>query len=203
MSLVFPFVLQVSLGGFENSSAVCLWGFTAPLGARLFVGTRQAVPWFVAFVGLVLVSGGIDPALATGAPHLLSGVVFAAFVLNVLGVATTAYVLLQYFVRARIAGAKGATGDQGSAPQPSYSVVGTLGNVFVAANDESTGTISCPAGMRVLSGSPSGVTTGPGPPRLTVVTSEPNQAGTGWIVTMRAGAQEQDFQVEAVCAFVD
>lgn len=33
--------------------------------------------------------------------------------------------------------------------------------------------------------------------------SQLNQAGTGWIVTMRAGAQEQDFQVEAICAFVD
>jgi class 3 adenylate cyclase len=101
MSLVFPFVLQWSLGGFENSSAVCLWGFTSPLGAVLFVGARQALPWFVAFVGLVAVSGAIDPALATGAPHIPSGVVVAFFVLNVLGVATTAYVLLQYFVRAR------------------------------------------------------------------------------------------------------
>ena len=101
MSLVFPFVLQVSLGGFENSSAVCLWAFTAPLGALSFVGTRQAVPWFVTFAGLVLVSAGVDPALATGAPRIPSAVVVTAFVLNVLGVATTAYVLLQYFVRAR------------------------------------------------------------------------------------------------------
>jgi collagen triple helix repeat protein len=101
------------------------------------------------------------------------------------------------------AGAKGANGDQGSAPKPSYLTVGTLGNVFVAANDESTGTISCPAGMRVLSGGPSGVPIGPGTPRLTVVASEPNPAGTGWIVTMRAGAQQEDFQVQAICAFVD
>jgi hypothetical protein len=57
--------------------------------------------------------------------------------------------------------------------------------------------------MRVLSGGPSSVSIGPGPPRLTLVTSEPNQAGTGWIVTMRAGAQVDDFQVEAICAFVD
>jgi Collagen triple helix repeat (20 copies) len=104
---------------------------------------------------------------------------------------------------AGIAGAKGASGDQGSAPPPSYFSVGTLGNVFVGANDESTGTISCPPGMRVLSGGPSGVPTGPGPPRLTVVTSEPDPAGTGWIVTMRAGAREEDFQVEAICALVD
>jgi hypothetical protein len=57
--------------------------------------------------------------------------------------------------------------------------------------------------MRVLSGSPSSVSIGPGRPRLTLATSEPNQAGTGWIVTMRAGAQVDDFQVEAICAFVD
>jgi adenylate cyclase len=101
MSLVLPFALQWSLGGFRNSSAVCLWGFTSPLGALLFVGARQAIPWFVAFVGLVAVSAGIDPALAAGAPHISSGVVIAFFALNTLGVATTAYVLLQYFVRAR------------------------------------------------------------------------------------------------------
>jgi class 3 adenylate cyclase len=101
MSLALPFLLQWSLGGFENSSAVCLWGFTSPLGALLFVGARQAVPWFLAFVALVAASGAIDPALAAGAPHIPSGVVVAFFALNILGVATTAYALLQYFVRAR------------------------------------------------------------------------------------------------------
>jgi class 3 adenylate cyclase len=101
MSLLLPFVLQWSLGGFRNSSAVCLWGFTSPLGAMLFVGAAQAVPWFVTFVGLVVVSGAIDPALASGAPHIPSGVVVAFFVLNIVGVTTTAYVLLQYFMRAR------------------------------------------------------------------------------------------------------
>jgi adenylate cyclase len=101
MSLVLPFALQWSLGGFRNSSAVCLWGFTAPLGALLFVGAREAIGWFIAFVGLVAVSAGLDPALASGAPHIPRGVVIAFFALNVLGVATVAYVLLQYFVRAR------------------------------------------------------------------------------------------------------
>jgi hypothetical protein len=45
------------------------------LGALLFVGARQATPWFVAFVGLVAVSGAIDPALAATAPHIPTGVV--------------------------------------------------------------------------------------------------------------------------------
>ena len=101
MSLLLPFALQWSLGGFANSSAVCLWAVTSPLGALLFVGTRQAAPWFLAFVGLVVVSAGIDPVLAAGAPNIPDGVVVVFFALTILGVATTVYALLQYFVRAR------------------------------------------------------------------------------------------------------
>jgi guanylate cyclase len=89
------------LGGFENSSAVCLWGVTSPLGALLFVGARQSVPWFAAFVGLLGISTAIDPMLADGAPEVPHAAVIAFFTLNILGVATTAYALQQYFVRAR------------------------------------------------------------------------------------------------------
>ena len=101
LSLLLPFVLQWSLGGFTNSSAVALWAFTSPLGALLFVGPRQAVRWFVGFALLVAASVAIDPAVAAGAPDIPDGVMLAFYGLNVLGVTTTAYVLLQYFVRAR------------------------------------------------------------------------------------------------------
>lgn len=101
MSLLLPFALQWSLGGFANSSAVALWAFTCPVGALLFVGPRQAVPWFVGFGALVAFSGAIDSTLAASAPHIPTGIVVAFFVLNVLGPSTTAYVLLQYFVRSR------------------------------------------------------------------------------------------------------
>jgi len=101
MSLVLPFALQWSLGGFEASSAVCLWAITSPLGALLFVGARQALPWFGAFAGLVAVSAAIDPALSRNAADIPHGIVVTFFALNILGVATTAYALLQYFVRAR------------------------------------------------------------------------------------------------------
>jgi adenylate cyclase len=101
MSLLLPFALQWSLGGFELSAAVCLWAITSPLGALLFLGARQAAPWFVAFVGLVSFSAAIDTALSDGATALPHGVVITFFALNILGVSTTAYALLQYFVRAR------------------------------------------------------------------------------------------------------
>jgi hypothetical protein len=106
-------------------------------------------------------------------------------------------------IAAGAAGPKGATGDPGPAREDSYITVGTVGDVGVAANDESTGTIACPAGMRVLSGSPAPSAIGASPPRLTLVASEPNVAGTGWVVTMKAGAVQSAFQVEATCASVD
>jgi adenylate cyclase len=101
MSLLLPFALQWSLGGFRTASAVSLWAITSPLGALLFAGARQAVPWFAAFAGLVAVSGAMDPVLSAWAPHVASGVVVAFFALNILGVATTVFALLEYFVRAR------------------------------------------------------------------------------------------------------
>jgi adenylate cyclase len=101
MSLLLPFALQWSLGGFENSSAVSLWAFTSPLGALLFVGARQAIPWFIAFVVLIGISIGIDSTVAAAAPNVPDAVVLAFFGLTILGVTTTSYLLLQYFVRAR------------------------------------------------------------------------------------------------------
>lgn len=101
LPLLLPFALQWSLGGFENSSAVCLWAITSPIGALVFVGARHAIPWFLAFVGLVVFSAAIDPELAASAPDIPQGVRIAFFALNVLGVAATVFVVLQYFVRAR------------------------------------------------------------------------------------------------------
>jgi class 3 adenylate cyclase len=101
MTLALPFALQWSLGGFEPSSAVSLWALTSPLGALLFVGARQSLPWFAAFAALVGLSAAIDPLVAGHAADIPQAVVISFFALNIVGVATTAYVLLQYFVRAR------------------------------------------------------------------------------------------------------
>jgi class 3 adenylate cyclase len=101
MYLLLPFALQWSLGGFANSSAVALWGLTAPLAAIFFVGARQAPPWFGAFAALVVLSGLLDPALSESPPHIPDGVVVGFFTLDLLAVSTTVFLLLQYFVRAR------------------------------------------------------------------------------------------------------
>ncbi len=98
---ILPFLLQWSLGGYVASSAVSMWALIAVFGALFFYSAREAVPWFSAFVVLTVVSGLADPYLAASAAPIPSTVREAFFVLTILGVSLTAYLLLQYFVRAR------------------------------------------------------------------------------------------------------
>jgi adenylate cyclase len=100
LSLVLPFALQLSLGGFVPSSGVVLWSFTAPPGALLFSGRREAARWFMAFLVIVGLSAALDPLL-TNQADIPRGVVVLFFALNVVGVTGTCYFLLQYFVRER------------------------------------------------------------------------------------------------------
>src|SRR6266542_1800216 len=100
LSLVLPFALQLSLGGFVPSRGVILWSFTAPLGALLFSSRRAAVRWFVAFLVLVGLYAVLDP-LMTNQADIPKQVIILFFALNVLGVTGTCYFLLHYFVRER------------------------------------------------------------------------------------------------------
>jgi adenylate cyclase len=98
---LLPFLLQWSLGGYVASSAVSLWAIVAAFGTLFFFNVNASIPWFVAFVVLTVLSGAIDPTLARNAARIPDPIRVAFFVLNVMGVAFTAYLLLQYAVRAR------------------------------------------------------------------------------------------------------
>ena len=98
---ILPFVLQWTLGGYVASSAVSLWGLVAGIGTLFFFTATGSIPWFAAFLGLTLLSGVIDPVLSRSPAPIPDGLRSAFFVLNVGGVAVTAYLLLQYAVRAR------------------------------------------------------------------------------------------------------
>jgi adenylate cyclase len=101
MMLLLPAALQWSLGGFVPSSGVILWSFTAPLGALLFAGTNEAVPWFVAFVAITLALGVADPHLVSRASLLGRPLIVSLFVLNIAGVTFTCFLMLRYFVGQR------------------------------------------------------------------------------------------------------
>ena len=101
MMTLLPFLLQWTLGGYVASSAVSLWALIASIGTLFFFTTRESIPWFGAFIVLTIVSGVLDPVVSRSPAAIPDGVRIAFFVLNVAGVSFTAYVLLQYAVRAR------------------------------------------------------------------------------------------------------
>jgi adenylate cyclase len=99
--MLLPFLLQWVLGGYVASSAVSLWALEGAFGALFFYNARQAIPWFALFLALTVISGLADPFMAQHAAAVPTPVGVAFFVLNVAGVSFTAYLLLQYAVRAR------------------------------------------------------------------------------------------------------
>jgi class 3 adenylate cyclase len=101
MMTFLPFLLQWTLGGYVASSAVSLWALVAAIGTLFFFTADESIPWFVAFLALTLVSGLLEPNLSRSPAPIPEGIRVAFFVLNVAGVSLTAYVLLQYAVRAR------------------------------------------------------------------------------------------------------
>jgi class 3 adenylate cyclase len=98
---LLPFVLQWTVGGFVAASAVALWSLVAALGAVFFLGANRAVPWFLVFIGLTIVSALIDPLVAGHATAIAPEIRIAFFALNTVGVAVSAYAIVQYSVRRR------------------------------------------------------------------------------------------------------
>ncbi len=101
MMTILPFLLQWTLGGYVASSAVSLWALVAAIGTLFFFTARESIPWFVGFLGLTVVSGVLDPILSRSPASIPDDLRVAFFVLNIIGVSLTAYVLLQFAVRAR------------------------------------------------------------------------------------------------------
>jgi adenylate cyclase len=96
--LISPFFLMITLGGFFTSSAVVLWSLISPLGALLFDEPRHATRWLLGYLGLVILSGFLQPYVSAPRP-LSSTLITFFFVMNISAVSTIAIILLTYFVR--------------------------------------------------------------------------------------------------------
>ena len=101
MMLVLPFVLQWSLGGFAAGSVVSLWAVIAPIGALMFIGLRQARPWFYGFAALIAASGALELVHFLPRPAIPEGIRLMFFLMNLGAVALTVFILLLYFVGER------------------------------------------------------------------------------------------------------
>ena len=98
--LFMPFVAQWSMGNFISASGVSLWALLAPIGAVLFIGPRQALAWFFAYIFFTALSGAFDYYLAdslTSTPiKVPTQTTVFFFALNFAGVSTIVFLLLRY-----------------------------------------------------------------------------------------------------------
>lgn len=99
MFLFTPFIMQWSIGNFVNASGVSLWALLAPVGAIVIMGTRESMPWFIAYIFMTAMSGFFDYSLPMDSRQLDQKTVAIFFVLNFVSISAMVYVLLWYFSR--------------------------------------------------------------------------------------------------------
>lgn len=99
--LFLPFLLQFFLGGFASSSTVMIWAILSPVGALMFAGTRQSLPWFLAYLALMVLSALFEPVQAPPFAAVPPQIQMVFFIMNLGGVSIIFYVLLRYFVKER------------------------------------------------------------------------------------------------------
>lgn len=100
--LFLPYGAQWATGNLIVSSGIVLWGLLAPIGAILCIGARESMGWFIAWVVLTALSGGVDYYLADPLIPQATVVPVRAsllfFTLNFICVATISYALLLYSI---------------------------------------------------------------------------------------------------------
>ena len=97
LSLILPFFLMLSLGGYLNSSAVIMWSLSSPLGALVFMERKKALYWFAAYIGLLVVGMFLEQFMpATN--NLSEDALIGFFVMNILGTSLVSFVIVHYFV---------------------------------------------------------------------------------------------------------
>ena len=97
--LFVPFVVQWSIGNFVAASGVILWGLLAPVGAVLLYSARESIPWFFAYIVLLLLTGYVDYELAgmpPKGPQVPLATTVAFFALNFACMSALVYSLLRF-----------------------------------------------------------------------------------------------------------
>ncbi len=96
LSLLLPFALQWSLGGFRKSGAMMYWAIISPLAAQFFGGVRLSRLWLIGFLALTFISGFIDATVSqiAGLPEYAH---VPAFVINLSLVSLFIAFASQYF----------------------------------------------------------------------------------------------------------
>lgn len=93
-TLFLPFVLTILLGGLMQSSALIIGALMAPLGALLYHERAAVSRLFLAYVGLVVLSGLVTP-FVTQQNNLPFWLILTLFVLNIVIVSAQVFFQMQ------------------------------------------------------------------------------------------------------------
>lgn len=100
MILWNPIAMQWSLGGFAASGVLMSWSLLAPFCALMFQGIRAALWWFMAYLGLLVVSLLFDGWTAQWAAPISHTTSMLFFGMNIIGPSVAIFLSMMYFVHA-------------------------------------------------------------------------------------------------------
>jgi guanylate cyclase len=92
--------MQWSLGGFAASGVLMTWSILAPFCALMFQSIRQAVWWFLAYLGLLAISLTFDDQFRQWATPMSHATSMLFFGMNIIGPAVAIFLSMMYFVNA-------------------------------------------------------------------------------------------------------
>ena len=99
LTLLLPFFLMWSLGGFVQGSFVMVWAFFAPILAMILDKSSKSLYWFYAFLTLVLFSALMDKFFIQLSPNTLPIYIIELFsFLNITAVLSGIYFLIKHFI---------------------------------------------------------------------------------------------------------
>jgi len=98
ISLLLPFGLQWSLGGFVPSGGTMLWALMALIGTMSFQGVKTTSLWLIAFLVLTVFSGIIDPVVREYGIDVSDSLITIFFTLNMSIISGMVVLLNIYFL---------------------------------------------------------------------------------------------------------
>lgn len=97
ISLLIPFLFQLSMGGFVASGAVILWSMLTILVSFTFLERRSTALWFLLYLVLVILSGILDKQAQIFNPSLSPNLSTLFFTLNIFCVSLIIMLLVYYY----------------------------------------------------------------------------------------------------------
>jgi len=94
-----PAFLQWSIGTIDQSGFVAAWSFLGPLGALIFLSIRQAIPWMIMFLLIIVVSAVFGSDLLGNKAHVSESVRTLFYTMNLGTTSTVVFAVSAWFNR--------------------------------------------------------------------------------------------------------